>query len=488
MKEINYRYIQELTSIFHKIEHRGILVDVDRILKLDSYLEHRKSELLKELVKLWGVPLILKKDDSIKNAVNLSSPKQLLKLLKDLRYDVPKLPPNKDKRDRGIDEWQESTGKLALQLIFSKTSDDAVLKLLKISELETLQSRYVRARLMPCANGDALFISQYNVSGTLSGRRSSTKHIFGYGGNGQNFPKHTETGEMFLSCLIPHPGKIFLMCDQKSAEDWPVCGLSENYDGLDELKKGINRHKKLASFLFNKPIDSVNKEGIEYFLGKKTRHANNYGMQKKRMSLSLIELGRYVDEKTCDILLQKINAYEPKIKTVFHRYIENEINKKRVLVTPLGRERQFMGFRPGSSNKNIFGEAYSYIPQSLVGDNTGLAIRSLETTYAEDSYVIQDGHDSITQELDFDLDTLKIALQNLEKSFDRTIRFDHNGIEFKIPIEVELALSFSTKDRISLRDPSPEEMERAFKQIKEKIKPNDKTQEIDLDRIIAQNV
>jgi hypothetical protein len=126
-------------------------------------------------------------------AVNINSTKgqfALLKKLKELGYDVPKIT-GKDSDGQYVSK--ESAGELAIQKMLSDNQfgypggDPALRAVLKVRELGKLKSSYFNARL--CKRGDAYyFLSAYNVAGTLSGRRSSKRHTFNFGNNGQNFP------------------------------------------------------------------------------------------------------------------------------------------------------------------------------------------------------------------------------------------------------------------------------------------------------------
>jgi len=263
------------------------------------------------------------------------------------------------------------------------------------------------------------------------------------------------------------------MVDQKSAEDWPVSALAQNYSALDQLKRGINRHCIRGSRVFGIPLlepildnqDKWKKDHFhEYYLGKKIGHANNYGMRGNRMSDSLAQEGHSISAQICQQLLDKANALEPEIRNVFHKYIQDQINSTRILSTPFGRERQFLGLRPNDTNFKIFNEAYSYIPQSVVGDNTGFAVSYLESILTSNIHaIIQEGHDSIVMDIPDEIDKIWFYLQCSEKAFDRTIRF-HNGIEVKIPIEAELGYDFNTT--VSLHDLSRDSLETAYKKIK----------------------
>jgi hypothetical protein len=478
-------------ALYKPIENLGILIDSA---KLDLARIKVNEEIDRHLAiasKQWGKRLYVDSQNScyakVKKAIseglynktfgqgiidyqkdkefNIRSPSVFLDFLKDVGYKVPKIT---KKDEDGEYSQEESTSELALRKLIADNQfkypqgDAALIAVLNARELLTLKSRYLNARFFPKPEG-VVFLSAYNAgSGTLTGRRSSKKHFLGYGGNGQNIPKHSDSARLFRECLVSRPGKILLSVDQISAEDWPVSALASNVSALDELKSGTDRHSKLASFIFNIPIESRTtdewKKSIERYLGKKTRHANNYGMQALRMHDSLMQEGRFFPVEICKMLLERANAADPSIKNVFHKYVEGEINSTRILRTPFSRERQFLGFRPNAKNTNLLNEAYSYIPQSIVGDNTGFALEELQLNPESGIYVLQEGHDSIIQEVNFEPSNynnsvvlLSIALERTIEAFQRPITF-HNGITIDIPVEAELSWNFSESVKIKTLD------------------------------------
>lgn len=478
-------------ALYHSLETRGMLVDEQKLVAASILVNSEIADQLQIASQQWQKRLYVGSENSItekaKEAVrsgiiskekapliialqkdkefNIRSPSKLLEFLKGAGYKIPKI----TKKDNE-GEWssEESTSELALRTLIRQNQfnfpagDKALMAVLYARELLTLKSRYLNARLFPRVEG-LVFLSSYNAgSGTLTGRRSSKKHLYGYGGNAQNIPSHSETAKLFRECLISRPGTIFLSVDQISAEDWPVSALASNTIALDELKSGADRHTKLASFIFNLPIDSKTpsewKDSIERYLGKKTRHANNYGMQAPRMHDSLMQEGRFHSVKECEVLLDRANAADPAIKGVFHKYVEDTLSRSRILSTPFGRERQFLGLRPNSKNGNLLNEAYSYIPQSVVGDNTGFALEELQLNPVHGIDVVQEGHDSIIQEVTYtptgsnsDVDLLCVALERTVESFVRPITF-YNGITVDIPVEAELCYNFAKKVKIKSLD------------------------------------
>jgi hypothetical protein len=163
------------------------------------------------------------------------------------------------------------------------------------------------------------------------------------------------------------------------------------------------------------------------------------------MSDSLIQEGHYVSVEACAGMLARLNALEPNIRGVFHKYVRDTINATRVLRTCFQRERQFLGLRPNDANNKIFNEAFAFIPQSCVGDNTGFAVAHIESSPLDLDcrFIVQEGHDSIVQDLPDNLTILDMALRNSSRAFDRQMAFD-NGIVVQVPIEAEIGYDFQT--------------------------------------------
>ena len=464
---ITYDYERKLQAVYNDIANRGIRIDESRLKEAKIFVDREITRNLAIASNQWNIKLFVgvdndpnvgkkKGDPTIIDAQNLGSTsgeKSFLKLLQNLGYTVPKI--TKKAADGDGYETNYSTGELALQRILRdnqfgySTGDPAIKAVLAIRELSKLRSSYLNAHFYRNPVGELYFLSLYNAAGTLTGRRASRKHTYGFGNNGQNHPKHSRIAEQWRRCLVARPGNIFLMVDQKSAEEWPVSALAQNQLAIDQMNKGINRHIWRASYIFNIAEGSKSKkewkESIEYYLGKKTGHANNYNMQPPRMSESLIQEGHYISVEACSGMLTRLNSLEPNIRGVFHKYVRDTINRCRVLKTPFGRERQFLGLRPNDANNKVFNEAFAFIPQSAIGDNTGFAVAHIDSSDLDpiDKFIVQEGHDSIVEDLPDNLTVLDMALSNSIAAFDRKMRFD-NGIEVQVPLEAEIGYDFNT--------------------------------------------
>lgn len=460
--QIGADYLCKLQALYRHVERKGILVDTLKLEQTRKEINDLIQENLKVISSIWGIHVYIgaANDDRSATSVNLnasSGSRTPLLYLKSLGYEIPKLS-SRDEDGEYISK--ESLAELAIQKMLAKNQfnhpqgDPVLIAILNIRELATLKNRYVNANLY-IKDSNSIFLSSYNVAGTTTGRRSSKKHVFNYGNNAQNFPKHGELAYLFRKCLVARPGKILLAVDQIQAEDWPVSALARNTSALEELQNNVDRHRKLACSIFELNWDHFTdkewKDSIQRYLGKKTRHANNYGMQGQTMSDSLAKEGKSYTPAVCTAILAKVNQIDPTIENIFHEYVRKCLYLDRTLRTPFRRERQFFGLRAGdnSGNNKIFREAFSYIPQSTVGDNTGFTIYDLGILAREDKLpfsVIQESHDSIVQEIDEDPQTIWEYVQRTREASKRVIRI--GDIEFEIPWEGELGYSFAESETL----------------------------------------
>jgi DNA polymerase I-like protein with 3'-5' exonuclease and polymerase domains len=493
IERVTSAYEHALQSCYWDIGNRGIRVLQDRLDSASAIVEAEIKRNLAIATNQWGCPVFVgaanapkidadndlddededeEEDEDWINSVNfenlcgspvnLNSSKgkyALVPKLKELGYNVPKI----TKKDQeGNYDSRYSAGELAIQKMlaenqFNYTGGDPALRaILKIRELQKLKTSYLTARLYR-STGELYFLTNYNVAGTLSGRRSSRRHTFGFGNNAQNFPKHSKVASLFRRCLVSRPGNIFLLVDQIQAEDWPVSALSANVSALQELRSGVDRHSKLASAIWGHRVPAKTDPDWndalydqERYIGKKARHANNYGMKEGRFQDVLAqEASLTVSLGVCKQILDAVNKADPSVKGVFHKYVQDMLSATRVLITPkpFQRERQFLSLRPNDYNGNAIKEAFAFIPQSTVGDNTGFAILKIETQSKSSGYIVQEGHDSIIQDIPDRIETIYDAFLWTLEAFNRKIKF-HNGIEIEIPIEAELAYDLATSVKI----------------------------------------
>jgi uracil-DNA glycosylase family 4 len=452
LKSFYESYEMPLARAFHDIDKRGIQTDPSA---LKTFRENVVQELGEQCSKLSsnlsGRPVAFSAKMATALAKGLGvEPAQILNIgsvpqLKEVLKNDLKITLKKDRKTH-----KESTGEESLMEAFATTANPVLKHILRVRELNRMLGTYIDARL--CKN---IFYSCYSVTGTVTGRRSSRKSFLGFGSNGQNQPKHSDLGKKFRGVFIARPQKIFISCDQAQAEDWIVQGIiadvSGDRNGIEELRASIDRHQRLASQIFNLPLERCGKDAngddtMERYLGKKTRHAGNYGMGADKMSGVLAAEGYSLDKNYCQTILNKFHEVEPNIRKIFHQWVAGTVLKKRRLTTPLGRQRDFFGIRPWGDNGKVLGEAYAYIPQSTVGDNTGLAILYCEQKHP--GLVIADVHDAIVCEVDDNVESLIEAINLLKEAFDRTLTFQ-NGFQLKIPVDFQVGYSLKEMKKSS---------------------------------------
>ncbi len=419
-------YEIRLAQTLSVIERRGVAVDVPR---LKTLREEVSSEIDKEIKKIaadTGRTVVLSKEEVVtKGTVVLQSSQQVVNLLQSLN-----LFPTLSRKS-----LKPSSQSSSLHLLLSESGSPVISSILVIRELGKLRSVYIDAPLH-----NSILYGSLKATGTSTGRRASSENVFRLGTNLQNLPKWSDWAKKYRSCLIARPGKIFLQCDQSAAEDWVInaiiADVSGDEKGIKELSSGVSRHKKLAGFLFGLPSSEIDKESIQYYLAKRVRYAGSYGMWKWTMAETLASEGKIIHVDECGNLLDRFHLAEPAIKGVFQKYVEEELRSSRVLVSPLGRRREFFALRPFTDNQEVFRKGYAFIPQSTVGDNTGMAIVYIEAD-KNAPILLKEDHDSTLAEVDDNQDVIEQASHLLRDAFNRKIHFSH-GYEITIPIEPEI--------------------------------------------------
>lgn len=168
-------------------------------------------------------------------------------------------------------------------------------------------------------------------------------------------------------------GKVFVQRDYKQAESWLVAYLSGS-ESLIELLNDPTRdlHTENAAKINNCSLDSISY--VQRYLAKKVGHGSNYGLEEHRLVQTVNEeaevTGVRIDYRQAKELLSKYFLLYPEIREVYWKEVERELQYSRTLVSAFGRKRTFYG----RWDEKLLREAYSYQPQSTVGDLGAKAI------------------------------------------------------------------------------------------------------------------
>lgn len=351
------------------------LIPVSLLLQLQGIKVNKEKQ--KELTEKWSKTrdeLKVQLDEKIGREISFNSSKQMQQLL----YIELGLPAQY-KRRKSVDEPKTmTTDANALRTLSRLVPNNPVFNLIiDYKKADLLVRQFLDIELSP---EDKVHTS-YNITGASSDDEEDTKKtkrsfgrwsssasiILPYGsGNLQNIPP--EARKMYRA---PEGWKI-VQADYSQAEAVVVAHLTGDqklikmfYDsfGLSKTeKKPYDIHKMTIAIMLGKDISEVTPE--QRTAGKTIRHATSYSAGPQVLANRLgIKMGEAKQ------LMELYHRANPNLR-MWYQQIQEELKRSRTLTNLFGRKHRFLD-RWGDS---LFRSAYSYIPQSTVGDllNTAL--------------------------------------------------------------------------------------------------------------------
>jgi uracil-DNA glycosylase family 4 len=468
-----HEFVCELHPFYLRIEQTGLLRDKAVQAKLrkkyqEMWLERQIK--FEQRVGFDGKIELTDKGKLEGSVLNVASPPAMSSLI----FEKMKLPFRKGKNKKAkiqkTKEEEDEQGATGEAVIASLMTTKKVTDAQKLVLQDILDIRKIRKTIgtyIDCKEDyDGRVKTSYNIVGTETGR-TSTRNIKGppvrpekMGSAFQTLTKHGELGADIRLQYIPDSGYVFLEIDQSQAEDRVVTLLCNDIKGLDEFKT-VDKHWQVASWIFSdvtsewqfksyRGTDRPPKSDGRRFIGKKGRHGSNYDMGAKECSIQVNKeaqkfgLPIRISEWKAQQILDTVHTRKPEIRGVYHREIQEAINFNRTLIGPSiygipgGRRRQFLD----RLERGLFKEAYAYIPQATVSDNTKAAGMRVEKVI-NDRRVLRfciEGHDSLTALV------LKSEVFNvgkvLKEEFERPMNFKQctlsRDYDLVIPCEMEI--------------------------------------------------
>lgn len=261
---------------------------------------------------------------------------------------------------------------------------------------------------------------------------------------------------------MPEP-HIFVQADSSQAEARVVFLLANDEQALVDIDVH-DYHAMTASWFFGGTENDYSKKILGYespirFAGKTLRHAGHLGAGKRRASISVnTDARKYkvldsngqpfrITEQFADIALKKFHAKQPKIQQVFQKgVIDCLANGRRYLTSAIpygvnasiGGRRQFFE-RWG---EELFRQAFSYIPQRSISDNTKAAGIRLKKRI-KGLRIILESHDALL----FMIPERHIEEWNsqIKEEFERPINFENCSLPRRslvIPCELEMGYNY----------------------------------------------
>lgn len=338
-------------------------------------------------------------ENELGKKINLSSYKQMQSLLYvDLGLPI------QYKRRKSKHETKTITTDAGALMKLERQSDNPILgKILRIKRLEKLLE-FLEVNVSP----EGKVHTSYNITGATMkragkkivvddeeayksfGRWSSSKSIIlTYGsGNLQNIPD--EARKIYKA----PPGKVFLAGDYVQAEavivsylisDEPMKQMFKLAYGTTKQYRDVHNldiHKLTSARMNNIPVEQVTPKMRK--VGKTIRHAVSYSAGPKIVA---DKLGCSMAEgKTA---LQRFFDSCPQLR-MWHQRIQYELSQTRTLANLFGRKHKFLEFW----GDELFRSAYSYIPQSTVGDLLNMAMVKFYDTYGSLVDIVLQLHDA----------------------------------------------------------------------------------------------
>lgn len=387
----------------------------------------------------------------VQKKINYNSSKKVCQLL----YFELELPIQYKRRKSIEEERKMSVDAECIKKLWLKTHHPVLEKIMELKKLLKLVTGFLDITTSPqgtvhtCYNVTGATMARETKGYTVDdegsyksfGRWSSSKSIilpFG-SGNLMNIPKKAR--KMFTA----PKGKILLQADYKQAEAVVVAYLtgdsrlkrmfSEAFGKSNAYCKEHNYdvHKHTAAVMFGKDVANITPE--ERGIGKTLRHAVSYSAGPAVLSARLD-----IPLKDAKLLLQRYHNANPHLQ-IWQLKIQEELRKTRTLTNLLGRKHYFLS-RWGD---DLFRSAYSFPPQSTVGDLLNKALTTIYYNYQEIDILIQ-LHDAIYQFVPKNdiLHYAKIVKNAM------MIPLRHRGEEFTIDVDFSIGDSWGEMEEFDI--------------------------------------
>jgi len=307
-----------LSAVLARMEHVGVRVDRDVLLRLKEEFGRRLAELEGEIYALAGVRF------------NLNSPKQLA----DVLFHKLGLPPVK-KTKTGYSTDAETLEKLA-------GAHEVVPKLIDYRMLMKLQSTYVDG-LLAEIGPDGKVHTTFNQAQTATGRLSSNEP------NLQNIPIRLEEGRRLRLAFVPsEPGWRILSADYSQIELRVLAHFSRDPALLEAFVHDQDIHRRTAMDLFGVSEDQVTPEMRR--AAKTVNFGIIYGISDYGLSQQLS-----ISRKEAAAFIERYFVAYPGVK----RYLDEAVERARrdgYVTTLFGRRRYLPEIRDRNFARRSFAE------------------------------------------------------------------------------------------------------------------------------------
>lgn len=252
--------------------------------------------------------------------------------------------------------------------------------------------------------------------------------------------------------FIAPKGKLLVSADLSQAETWIVAWLA-NEQNMKHFLLTSDIHTETACGIFHKPFEDIIVE--ERFIGKQNNHANSYGMGPDKEAAVINKRSDQppyvtVTVAQCKVYQREWHGLYPGIRN-WHEEVKYQLNKNMTLITPYGFKRVFYG----AWDKQLWKEAYAFIPQSTVSDHfhgcvqadlgiQGGLLGIYKTIVTNEIRIINDSHDSCI--LEVPKEVAKEIGELVRKQLKRSLVI--NGETITIPVDIQIGERWEEMENI----------------------------------------
>ncbi|MBU1082425.1 MAG: hypothetical protein KKB59_18210, partial [Spirochaetes bacterium] len=352
-------------NMFIDTKHRGLLIDLARLMELKREWEQREYELYKDLRKQFKV----------------YGPYQHIRIKQNLLR-------------LGIEKWMVEEYKTDMHAfnvykdIFEENDNEEGLYFSELigewRDIDKAKNTHLLDVAQSVSAKDLCVHPDIRLHATVTGRL-----VIGHP-TLLNFPIHTRLAPLLREVFIPRPGYVWAHYDQKQFEIRVYAAMTD-----DKQMKQIFRERR-------DPYDEVGKviHGDEYV--RKTHR----GWTKTGVLGRLY--GRSVQALAYDIgvELPEAQGWSDTIDSYFsglpayRRWIEDEVSAKQELVNPLGRTRRWPIITPSNWHQ-VKDQAYNFPVQGTANDLNLLGMHQLHEAHrgSDELFALFPFHDAVDFEL-----------------------------------------------------------------------------------------
>jgi DNA polymerase-1 len=347
-----------LVPVLAEMEMKGVKLDVEYLREMSRQLHRQLSDLEKEIQEMAGYPFNINSTQQLSDALFIK-----------LGLSAQGV--------RKTESGHYSTSADVLERL--RGQHPVIERILEQRELAKLKSTYVDALPLLVNKNTGRVHTSYNQTGTVTGRLSSSDP------NLQNIPIRTDVGREVRRAFVAEEGSVLLAADYSQVELRILAHISQDPAMLATFARGEDIHTSTAAFLFDVPLDKVDREMRR--VAKSINFGISYGMSgygmAQRTGLSQEESDRFIGEYFAKYPRVKAYLDETKRKARDVGYVETLLGRRRYFPELQSDSKAHQNIRAAAQrmaiNAPIQGSAADIIKIAMIRLHRALKERNLES-------------------------------------------------------------------------------------------------------------